>query len=292
VRIDPRPAKAYDFERPGFSVFTGHPTSHGHRHNEVEVVVFESAPITALYGGLRVEVPPDHLVVLWGAMPHQALVIPDRTVGYGIRLPLGWILSWKLPPDLVRRLTSLEVLISPRKEKLCSDLARMKEWIDLVRRGDAESAEIVLLEIHARLRRLARDLAQGRRRKAAGPRILPTRLGRFEEIAEFLSKNYLEPIRIPDIARAAGVSRTHAMRLFRRITGMSLLGYLLQQRLSNAQRLLATGDRKVAAIAAECGFGSTARFYAAFRKFIGMSPGKYRSSIGEAWRPRKARRRR
>ena len=289
MHTDPRPSDSYDFEQPGFSAFSGRPTSHGHRHNEVEVVVFEHAQITTLYGGRRVDVPPDHLVVLWGAMPHQALVIPDRSVGYGIRLPLGWILSWKLPAELVRRLTSLEVIISPQKTTPCSDLARMKEWIELVQGGDAEAGEIVLLEIQARLRRLACDLARDRWRKRAGPRALPANLGRFEEIAEFLSKNYLKPIRIPDIARAANISRTHAMRLFRRITGMSLLEYLMQQRLSYAQRLLATSDRKVVAIARECGFGSTTRFYMTFRKFIGMSPGRYRSSVKEASSPRASR---
>jgi transcriptional regulator GlxA family with amidase domain len=72
------------------------------------------------------------------------------------------------------------------------------------------------------------------------------------------------------------------MRLFRRITGMSLLEYLLQQRLSYAQRLLANSDRKVEAIARECGFGSTTRFYLTFRKFNGMSPAKYRSAIKKA----------
>ncbi|MBN1555316.1 MAG: helix-turn-helix domain-containing protein [Phycisphaerae bacterium] len=270
---------SYIFEQPGFSVFVGKPTLQGHRHNEVEMVVFEHAPLTALYGGRHVVVPPDHLVVLWGAMSHQALEVPTETVGYGIRVPLGWILGWNLPETLTRRLTNLEVLIGRVQRVPCGDLVRMKDWIELIRGGRNENREIVLLEMQARLRRLAQEVRQGRRGKepyGVGPSV---NLGRFETMVRFISRNYLQAIQVPDVARAGGVSRTHAMRIFRRVTGMSVLDYLTQHRISNAQRLLATTDRKITAVAYDCGFNSQTRFFALFRKIVGMTPAKYRLSV-------------
>ena len=75
------------------------------------------------------------------------------------------------------------------------------------------------------------------------------------------------------------VSRVHVMRQFRKVTGMSVLDYITQQRVSCAQRLLATTDMKLLDIAAEAGFRSTARFYPCFKRLVGESPARYRRSL-------------
>jgi AraC-like DNA-binding protein len=66
------------------------------------------------------------------------------------------------------------------------------------------------------------------------------------------------------------------MTLFRRECGMSIWQYLIRLRISNAELLLLTTDKTVLNIALESGFGSLARFYAAFTKECGVSPGEYR----------------
>jgi transcriptional regulator GlxA family with amidase domain len=60
---------------------------------------------------------------------------------------------------------------------------------------------------------------------------------------------------------------------------MTIHDFLLQQRVSNAQRLLSTTDMKIDAVAAESGFGSTARFYASFQKVVDKSPAAYRRAV-------------
>ena len=77
----------------------------------------------------------------------------------------------------------------------------------------------------------------------------------------------------------AGVSRNHAMRLFRRITGATIRQYVTQHRISHAQRLLASTDRKMTDIAGEAGFNSPTRFHAAFRRFVGQTPARYRRTL-------------
>jgi CheY-like chemotaxis protein len=54
------------------------------------------------------------------------------------------------------------------------------------------------------------------------------------------------------------------------------------QRVRHAQRLLATTPRKAIDIAFECGFPSSSRFYAAFAKFCGKTPGDYRGMLPHA----------
>jgi AraC-like DNA-binding protein len=93
---------------------------------------------------------------------------------------------------------------------------------------------------------------------------------------ETIARRCHERLRIPDVAREAGLTRAYAMRLFRARMGITMLEYIMRQRISHAQRLLATTDRGVLDIMGECGFTSPTRFYAAFRRFAGGTPAVYR----------------
>jgi AraC-like DNA-binding protein len=79
-----------------------------------------------------------------------------------------------------------------------------------------------------------------------------------------------------EVAQAVGLHPNYAMSLFRRECGVTIWQYLLRLRLSHAQVLLLTSDKSVLSIALESGFGSLPRFYAAFSRESGMSPGEYR----------------
>ena len=57
---------------------------------------------------------------------------------------------------------------------------------------------------------------------------------------------YFEPLGVDDLARAAGLSRAHFSREFRRAFGESPHAYLLTRRLERAAALLRTTDRSVA----------------------------------------------
>ena len=59
---------------------------------------------------------------------------------------------------------------------------------------------------------------------------------------------YFEPLGVDDLARAAGLSRAHFSREFRRAFGEPPHSYLLTRRLERAAALLRTTDRSVAEI--------------------------------------------
>ena len=100
----------------------------------------------------------------------------------------------------------------------------------------------------------------------------------MEKMAFFIAENYAKPLRVAEIAKAVGIHPEYAVRLFRKTCGMSLVDYVTKHRISHAQRLLATTNRKVVDIAFESGFSSASRFYAAFQKACGKSPKRYQAS--------------
>lgn len=277
------PNRDFSFEHPGFSAFSGKPNPRQHhQHDEVELAIFEHGSLVALYNGRQMTIPPGRLVVLWGAMPHRTLRLLGDTVGHGIRVPLPWVLRWKLPEALVRRLIHFDVIVAPARELPGADLALVKQWVGLMKRGRQAGRELVLLEVQARLLRLALESgtkAKGEVREPAGDGV-----GLFERILRIVSNRYQERLGIPAIARELRVSRVHVMRQFHKITGMSVLDYITQCRVSCAQRLLATTDMKLLDIAAESGFNSPARFYPCFKRLVGQSPARYRRSVHAAAR--------
>jgi len=93
---------------------------------------------------------------------------------------------------------------------------------------------------------------------------------------------YSEPLGVDDMARAAGLSRAHFSREFRRAFGDPPHTYLLTRRLERAAALLRNTDRSVTDICLSVGLLSLASFTTSFRRAYGMSPTAYRASLPPA----------
>jgi AraC-like DNA-binding protein len=255
-------------------------TSTVHQHPEVELLVFEGGPVTMLYGGRPLEVPPERLVLFWGAMPHQALEASPEVMAHVLFLPVPLLMQWQLPGWFPRRVMDFDVLIEPTRGSPAGDLDALRHWIRLLGRRSVEADRIVLLEVEARLRKMALD-----RRVKSAPTPRPAGAGRIGRMVETIARRCLDAPAVGEIAREAGLTRAYASRLFRRETGMTMLEYITRQRISHAQRLLATTDRGVLDIMGECGFKSPTRFYAAFRRYAGGTPAHYRRRFLSAPKP-------
>jgi transcriptional regulator GlxA family with amidase domain len=93
---------------------------------------------------------------------------------------------------------------------------------------------------------------------------------------------YAEPLAVDDLAGAAGLSRAHCSREFRRAFGESPHAYLLTRRLERAAALLRTTDRSVADICLSVGLQSIGSFTTSFTRTFGVSPTVYRDRFPPA----------
>ena len=101
---------------------------------------------------------------------------------------------------------------------------------------------------------------------------------------DLADSRYFEDIGVEDMARAAGLSRAHFTREFRRAFGETPRGYLLTRRLERAAALLRTTDRSVADICLSVGLQSIGSFTTSFTRTFGVSPTAYRASFPPASR--------
>ena len=83
---------------------------------------------------------------------------------------------------------------------------------------------------------------------------------------------YFEPLGVDDLARAAGLSRAHFGREFRRAFGESPHSYLLTRRMERAATLLRNTDHSVAEVCLSVGLQSIGSFTASFSASTAHSP--------------------
>jgi AraC-like DNA-binding protein len=106
------------------------------------------------------------------------------------------------------------------------------------------------------------------------PHVSPARhLLRGKDLAD---ARYFDPIGVDDMASAAGLSRAHFSREFRKAFGETPRAYLLTRRLERAAAMLRTTDRSVADICLSVGLVSQGSFTTSFTRTYGMSPTAYR----------------
>ena len=81
-----------------------------------------------------------------------------------------------------------------------------------------------------------------------------------------------EHLTLETLASACNLSASHFCRLFREITGLPPIRYLLDVRLQKAATLLKRTDKSVAQVAFEVGFDDAGYFTRKFKAAFGMTP--------------------
>lgn len=96
-------------------------------------------------------------------------------------------------------------------------------------------------------------------------------LRKVEKIIRFMSDHYNKKITLEELAALSGVSPTYLENIFRKVTGVSPITYLIQLRLQQAKNFMQDGH-SVTDTAAKVGFNDVFYFSKCFKKYEGESP--------------------
>lgn len=97
-----------------------------------------------------------------------------------------------------------------------------------------------------------------------------------EYAVRYINNHFNEKIRIQELAKHIGISRSYLVKLVRQETGMSPQEYLIAVRMRRAADLLTRSNDPIRLIAAECGYEDALAFSKVFKSNFGQNPSDYR----------------
>jgi len=242
------------------------------RHNEIEINYLADGSLTYFIQGSKITIPGKSLTVFWGLVPHQIIEHTGLTPYYVCTIPLTLFLEWRLPSMFVDRVLKGEIIIENSGRHSVFDDFLLKNWIEDL--SSKEGHKATILEMQARLVRMAHRIIA--HKESEHVQIHTSEISQVERIAMYIAQNYTRSIKAADIGKEVGLHPDYANVVFKKTFGMSLNEYLIQERISHAQRKLVSTDMSIAEILYDCGYNSISNFNAAFRKINKCSPREFR----------------
>ena len=114
------------------------------------------------------------------------------------------------------------------------------------------------------------------RAKQAGSASGLTDFSYSEYAVRYINNHFSEKIKIQELARHIGISRSYLVKLVRQETGMSPQEYLITIRMRRAADLLTRSNDPIRSISAECGYDDALAFSKVFKSRFGQNPSDYR----------------
>ncbi len=112
---------------------------------------------------------------------------------------------------------------------------------------------------------------------------LPTSGGlsaeRLQRVRDYVEAHLDEELSLTVLADIACLSPYHFSRSFKEAAGVGPQRYVIQRRVERAKRLMRQTHQPLALIALEAGFADQSHFTIAFRREIGVTPGRFRAAL-------------
>lgn len=239
-----------------------------HWHEEVQIWAIESGADILSFRGAQYPTPPGSLAFVPPGEVHcNQHVDPEgctyRTLNVGPELLLRAFdgltmeqatFSLRLPfildPDLFRRFVATHARLEEQPSRLVSDVLLLRLLGELLQRTSGLLRDS---EVYGREERMA-----------------------VRRVREYLIEAHASNVSLEDLAKVASLSPYHLHRIFTREVGMSPHAFQTQVRISRARVLLNEG-KPLHVVAAETGFADQSHFTREFKRYIGLTPGAYRS---------------
>jgi AraC-like DNA-binding protein/quercetin dioxygenase-like cupin family protein len=256
------------------------------RHNYLELLYVHSGEVRYQIQEREFVAREGDLIVINGVMYHrlsQLVQAPFRAVvlyflpdvlrgmdgsGSDVQYLMPFLLQGSEFPNLIPRRTSVPYKILTLMDRIRRELPANSDRARLTARTYLEMTLVLLINHYKD--HMAVASAFGQRERA---------LERLQPLFEYLDIHYSQPITLCTATAIVGMSKTHFMRTFKRLTGQPFEMYLNHFRIAKAQALLATTDKSISEIGEEVGFCDQSYFGLVFRRLVHLTPRDYRKHL-------------
>lgn len=104
----------------------------------------------------------------------------------------------------------------------------------------------------------------------------PDEIRSVRTVKEYIHGHLSEDLSREQLAGLVHLTPDYLSHLFKKKTGLSLMNYIIHERIEAAKLMLLKTDHSISEIAKDCGFQNISYFSKQFRTFTGMTPREYR----------------
>ena len=218
----------------------------------------ESGKVHYLLDGKDITVLPNQLCFFQVGEPHTAWADPEDPWRY---FSLSFDLLF-LDDESRELIQSVKTLHIPRNHVRCRNLLFAIYWAWNTQKPG------YYLEIRSLLMDLLREIFCGSYQNE----LTDTQQFRMQKVLSHIHENLTETYSVATLAQIAGFSESHFSKLFRQMTGQSVINYQNMLRLTQAKNLIQLGDCNVSEAAAAVGFRDIYYFSRLYKKMMGAPP--------------------
>ncbi len=244
---------------------------HPHVHPDIEVLVIERGAMDHYQVGGDTRLEPGSLQCLWAGLPHGSVAVTPGSRFVVACLPIEWLIDHPSAAGLVQALLRGRVLT----DRSADHIPRALGWARDFAGRDPLLVQAVRHEVLACLLRLAarHGLSTPTRRDRTGDSAAQRHA---LHMANHILTHWQEPLDVTAVARSEGLSRGHALLVFKQVLGVGMWHFIQQVRITQALGLLIEDRETVAGVAYRVGFNSLSAFNDTFRRIMGCAPRDYR----------------
>jgi AraC family transcriptional regulator len=102
---------------------------------------------------------------------------------------------------------------------------------------------------------------------------------RLRRVIDFLDASFASEVSLSELADVAGLSPNYFLTAFKKATGKTPHGFLIEKRIAKACELLHNRHTSIASVALRVGFSSQSHFTTAFGRLMTTPPALYRAHV-------------
>lgn len=261
----------------------GEKFSEYHSHQEYEIYFFHAGSCRYLIHNQIYDLEPGDILLMDGMALHKpnvaknseyvrsVILFPPQWIN-GILIEMGSMhlleLFQNLHHCLIRTRENNE---SKQLEEVIYRLADVKRSSELDDIHAETEMKVLLLQALI----IVYKLGQNNTVKRSSEKV--DKAEHAENIMSYIQENYMHELSLNGIADVLNLSRSYTSRVFKEMTGFTVMEYLMACRLMQVKFLLEMEpDTTLKDIAISCGFKSISHFSRYFREKVGMTAKEYR----------------
>ena len=251
-----------------------------HWHHECELIrILEGNFTVALDNRSLTATAGDMLFInsgtVHGGAPEQCTY---ECIVFDARMLLKKGMAWSTP---IQQIADREILVEPLLPR--TDLSLSRIFHELFETLAQQPTGYQVIAIGALYQLFGRILQKNLcTRRSGDERTEHKRTAQIKRVLSKIESCYGDPLTLEELSREAGMSPKYFCQFFQEITRRTPIDYLNYYRIEQATYQMVQSDASVTEIAYRCGFNDLSYFIRAFKKYKGITPGRYEKLLRQS----------